>query len=547
MTASARGPVPSASDLPAVEVPAPARTGTTGSEAPASARVKPALVWATLKARAQRATPEAFSPTGDVLNLTGGAWRTTGRPRRITSPVDGSTLGHLPMLDLAGGLDAVRAARAMAPAWAGVPLAQRTAKVAATLDAMRTQRELLASLLLWEIGKPWHLALTDVDRCIEGVAWYVEQIGPMLGSRQPLGLVSNIASWNYPLSVLMHAVLVQALCGNAVIAKSPTDGGGITLAVCMALAHRAGLPVSYVSGSGGELSPALVRNDSVDCLAFVGGRSIGREIAASLVDTGKRHMLEMEGVNAYGVWEFSDWATLAQQVRKGFEYGKQRCTAYPRFVVQRRLLPAFLDMYLGVVRTLRVGHPALVLRDDDPAPTLDFGPLINAAKVDELQQEWNAAVGGGALPIFQGSLDASRLLPGQDASAYLPPRTLLAPPRSCGLYHSEPFGPIDTIVVVDRLEELVAEMNVSNGNLVSSLATDDPALARRVGAEVRAFKFGHNALRSRGDRDELFGGLGQSWKGCFVGGALLVKALTIGPDDATLPGVFSSGTRLPAV
>lgn len=68
--------------------------------------------------------------------------------------------------------------------------------------------------------------------------------------RKPLGLISNIASWNYPLSVLIHAVLVQCLAGNSVIAKTPTDGGIHAVTLAMALARRRGLPVSLVSGSG---------------------------------------------------------------------------------------------------------------------------------------------------------------------------------------------------------------------------------------------------------------------------------------------------------
>ena len=45
-------------------------------------------------------------------------------------------------------------------------------------------------------------------------------------------------------------------------------------------------------------------------------------------------MLEMEGVNAYGIWDYSDWNTLADQLKKSFDYGKQRCTAYVRYVVE---------------------------------------------------------------------------------------------------------------------------------------------------------------------------------------------------------------------
>jgi len=54
------------------------------------------------------------------------------------------------------------------------------------------------------------------------------------------------------MSVLLHAVLVQMLAGNAVIAKTPTDGGFISLSLTIAIARRCGLPVTLVSGPAGN-------------------------------------------------------------------------------------------------------------------------------------------------------------------------------------------------------------------------------------------------------------------------------------------------------
>jgi acyl-CoA reductase-like NAD-dependent aldehyde dehydrogenase len=303
--------------------------------------------------------------------------------------------------------------------------------------------------------------------------------------------------------------------------------------------------VSLVSGSGGQLSDALVRNEFVDCLAFVGGKTNGGAVAASLYDDSKRYMIEMEGVNAYGVWNFSDWPSLAEQIRKGFDYGKQRCTAYVRYVVQRQLFPQFLETYLPVLRSLQYGNPVLVERDEDPLPKLDFGPLINNKKVEELRVLYSEALGRGAVSLYEGVIDHSRALPNQDLSAYLPPAALLNVPRSSRLYHNEPFGPIDTIVIVDHLDELVSEMNVSNGSLVSSIACDDHNTAKRVAHQLRGFKIGINTMRSRGDRDEFFGGIGQSWKGCFVGGKYLVNAVTHGDEGEKLYGNFPEYTQLP--
>ena len=211
-------------------------------------------------------------------------WKNPGFGRHYTSAIDGRSLGRIPMLDLDSALAAVKFARSEANTWARVDLDERRRRVSDCLAGLKQHRELIALLLMWEIGKPYAQALTDIDRCVSGVEWYVENIAGMLAGRAPRGLISNIASWNYPMSVLMHAVLVQVLAGNSSISKTPTDGGLYSLTLAHALARRAALPVSLVSGSGGQLSEALVRNEFVDCLAFVGGKTNGGVIASTLYD-----------------------------------------------------------------------------------------------------------------------------------------------------------------------------------------------------------------------------------------------------------------------
>ena len=507
--------------------------------------ISPTADWSKIRQDAAAQAPEAFTSDGHVLNLLEGEWSNPGSGRHYESAIDGRSLGQIPMLDLQTARSAVKFAKSEASDWASVDLDERKRRVFLCLEGLREQRELIALLLVWEIGKPYAQALLDIDRCISGVEWYLENIESMLGQRRPLGLISNIASWNYPMSVLMHAVLVQVLAGNAAVSKTPTDGGLYALTLAHAIARRAGLPVSLVSGSGGQLSDALVRNEFVDCLAFVGGKTSGGAIAASLYDADKRYLLEMEGVNAYGVWQFSDWPNLAQQIRKGFDYGKQRCTAYARYVIQRELFPQFLETYLPVLRSLQFGNPVLVEHDGDPLPKLDFGPLINSKKVEDLRVLYTEALGKGAVSLHEGEVAKDRVLPNQDLSAYLPPAALLNIPRNSRLYHNEPFGPIDTIVVVDHIEELISEMNVSNGSLVSSIACDDPQTAKQIADQLRGFKIGVNTVRSRGDREEVFGGIGQSWKGCFVGGRYLVLAVTQGDPGEKLYGNFPEYTQLP--
>ncbi|MGW6979512.1 aldehyde dehydrogenase family protein [Streptomyces sp. NPDC054932] len=507
--------------------------------------LKPGTAWSDAWRRSVAAAPEAFRDDR-VLNLWAGSWQPDGRSLPATSPIDGSPVAGPPRLDQETAAAAVRASLDEHRTWRHVPLPERRARVTAALDALTEHRELLSLLLVWEIGKPWHLAQADVDRAVDGVRWYVEHIETMAEGRAPLaGPVSNIASWNYPMSVLVHAMLVQALAGNAVIAKTPTDGGLACLTLASALIRREGIPVTLVSGSGAELSEALVRSPEIGCVSFVGGRDTGARIATAVTDLGKRHILEQEGLNTWGIWEHTDWPALTAVIPKLFDYGKQRCTAYPRFVVQRSAFDAFLAAYLPAVASIRTGHPLAVAHPEDPLPELDFGPLINAAKAKELTDHAAEAIERGAVPLFRGTLDPARFLEGQDTSAYVAPLTLLSPPASSPLYHAEPFGPVDTIVLVDTEAELLAAMNASGGALVATLSTDDPATFARLAPQIRAFKLGHGKPRSRGDREELFGGFGGSWRGAFVGGELLVHAVTDGRDGERLPGNFPEYQLMP--
>ena len=155
------------------------------------------------------------------------------------------------------------------------------------------------------------------------------------------------------------------------------------------------------------------------------------------------------------------------------------------------------------------------------------------------------AVRGGAIPLYRGDLSDGRFLEGQDTAAYVAPACVLSPPSNWSLHHAEPFGPLDSVVIVDTESELLAAMNASNGSLVASVASDDLDFAARIAEELQAFKVGINKPRSRGDREEVFGGRGASWKGAFVGGDLLVQAVTEGPPGEQLYGNFPTYSLYP--
>ena len=234
--------------------------------------IKPGTTWAEAYARCRVEAPEAFGADA-LLNLIGGDWVSTGESDAHSSPNDGTVMFGPPRIDHQTAVDAVALAAQLHTAWARIPLSERIGRVTEAVDLLQSQRDLLALLLVWEIGKPWLIALADVDRCIDGVRWYLDQIPRQLKvgtseERTPLsGPVSNIASWNYPMSVQVHAELVQCLAGNAVVAKTPSQGGFHTLTLAHAIMKRAGLPVTLLSGIGSSLGDVLIRSEEIGALA----------------------------------------------------------------------------------------------------------------------------------------------------------------------------------------------------------------------------------------------------------------------------------------
>ncbi|MET9972191.1 aldehyde dehydrogenase family protein, partial [Streptomyces sp. NPDC006356] len=113
--------------------------------------LKSGTSWTDAWQRCLTVAPEAFRDDR-VLNLWNATWQADGRPLPATSPVDGSPIAGPPRLDRATAHQAVRASLDQHRAWRHIPLEERRARVAATLDALTQHRDLLALLLVWEIG-----------------------------------------------------------------------------------------------------------------------------------------------------------------------------------------------------------------------------------------------------------------------------------------------------------------------------------------------------------------------------------------------------------
>jgi hypothetical protein len=392
--------------------------------------LKPGTEWRTVYGRARSVAPEAFGDNGP-LSYWGGRWRSEGLPEAATSPVDGSAVTGPPRLDTESAHRAVRDSFHEHRTWAVSSLAERKVRVSAVVEDLAAHSELLALLLVWETGKTWASASSEVDGCIGEVRWQVREADRLVAGRTPSrGPVGNVLCGDQPMGVLIHAMLVEALAGNAAIAAAEVGVNCLTLAT--ALAGRHGLPFTLVSGA----EPVAVLDNS------------------QLIS---RRLVLRNRSDCWGIGEPGDLTRVAES----FEDGLFRS----RYVVCRSLLDEFLAGYLPVVGERTFGHPLAVESPEDPLPAHRFGALINDRRAKELLDAVAEAIGGGGVELYRGLMGDGKFIPGQDTSAYSVPVSILGPPIPLG-------GPVDTIVVVDTHEELLAETPILSVEALVYAVTD---------------------------------------------------------------------------
>ncbi|MEU6646781.1 hypothetical protein ABZ863_30150 [Saccharomonospora sp. NPDC046836] len=199
--------------------------------------------------RAEVLVPDAFHE-GRPLNFWGGRWRRDG--------VAGLTA--------ADAARAVRAGLNEHRTWSVAAPTERRLRVVAALEGLTAQREVLTAL-------PG--CATGLERSLAGVRDCVERLDGLLAGRAPLrGPVSNLAGRACPVPVLLEAVLVQALAGNAAIVNASTESAhALTLATDLAARH--GVPLTLLHGGGAGVEAALTRQDVVGCVSYPDGAPRG--------------------------------------------------------------------------------------------------------------------------------------------------------------------------------------------------------------------------------------------------------------------------------
>ncbi|MEU1517523.1 aldehyde dehydrogenase family protein [Streptomyces sp. NPDC005811] len=418
---------------------------------------------------------------------------------------------------------AVAAADAAFPAWAAIPARRRAEIIADALTALDADAAAqTTALITGENGKiPFEsqvelavfvararaaLDLVDTLDLVKDLA------GPPLTSRihrLPMGVVTVIVPFNWPIAILGASLPHALLAGNTSVVKPPPT---VPLAMVRMLElFAAGLPagvLNVVTGSNEAVAP-VISDPRVRKIVFTGSTAAGKHIMAAAARNLAAVTLELGGNDPAIVLDDAELdAEHLQRLAQGaFMTSGQVCMAVKRVYVHRSRYDELVEGLSSVLDAHRVGPGA------DPASTM--GPLNSAAQRDTVTAMLTQAADSGAEIRELGTLDSAVAGSG---GHFLRPALVLDPDPSLRIVTEEQFGPALPILPFDHVENVVELVNNDWSGLCSSVWSADAVRADTLAARLRTGTTWINHANAVACDDRApFGGFRQSGIGREMG------------------------------
>ncbi|HEX8102539.1 MAG TPA: aminobutyraldehyde dehydrogenase [Solirubrobacteraceae bacterium] len=430
-------------------------------------------------------TPAAFR------NLVGGELvdGVDGATREILNPATGEVIAAVPEGSAADVERAVAAARAARVPYRDATPGRRQELLLALADLVDRHADELAALEVANVGKPHALAAEELPICADELRFFAGAArtghAPAAGEyaegytsmvrREPLGVVGQIAPWNYPLMMAIWKIAPALAAGNVVVLK-PSELTPLSTLRFAELAAELLPPgvLNVVTGDGPNVGAAIVAHPDVAMVSLTGSVPTGKGIARAAADTLKRVHLELGGKAPVIVFDDADPAAVAAGLRvAGFLNSGQDCTAASRVLAGPKIHDALLEALVPAASSLKVGDPA-------EGDAIEMGPVISARQQERVLGFLDRAASAGAEVVTGGGA-------GRERGFFVEPTIVAGVGQRSEIVQQEVFGPVVTVQRLDDPAEAFALANDVPYGLAASVWTRDVGLAMEA---VRQLDFG---------------------------------------------------------
>ncbi|ARP88127.1 aldehyde dehydrogenase family protein [Bordetella genomosp. 9] len=458
----------------------------------------------------------------EFLNYIAGKWTRCAAGKTVpnVNPADTDDIvGLFQASDAADGAAAVAAAQNAFERWKNTPISKRAQILFRAADHLEAHAAQIAEELTREEGKAVNQARDEVLRSAQTLRFYAAEGQSFTGETfpnddpdmvvysqlEPLGVVTVISPWNFPVSIPARKIAPALIMGNTVVFKPSSDAplSGYRLTEAFV---EAGIPegvLNFVTGSASAVGPSITQAPEVRAISFTGSTAAGEQIHRSVGMT-TRTQMELGGKNPLIVLADADLDKAVDlTIKGGFSLTGQACTGTSRVLVDRRVKSAYTEKLLDKVKTMKIGSGM--------QPGCDLGPLATARQLDTVLSY--VAIGKQEATHLYGG---DRLTDGDLAKGYyVSPAIFTDVTQQMRIAREEIFGPVIAIIEVDGYEDAIAKANDTEYGLSAAIATTSAAYAHRFAKDIQAGTVKINRTTTGNLINAPFGGLKRSSTSTF--------------------------------
>ncbi|MDY6771674.1 MAG: aldehyde dehydrogenase family protein [Candidatus Nanohaloarchaea archaeon] len=469
-------------------------------------------------------------------NFIDGEWvkSASGETFKSKEPADRSkVLGEFQRSNEEDARRAVQAANDAQEEWEGMSRIERAEYLEEAFKILEERTDELGELVSRECGKELSEGKADVVEATHMLQYafgnarqptgeVVESEIPSKDSyvhRQPVGVVSSITPWNFPIAIPIWLIAIPLVEGNTVVFKpaEQTPKCGVKL---MEVFEEAGIPdgvINMITGYG-DAGAEMVDDENVDSVLFTGSAQVGEQIQCDVAEQGgKQCACEMGGKNAIIVTEDADMdIAVHSAIMSAFKTTGQRCVSAERLIVHEDVIDEFQERFVAAAEKINYGHPV----EDN----VFMGPMVDEDQVEKTKY-WNQVVrdmdAAEVLVDREDDLDASH----EDGYFVGPFAYRMEYDEDVDVLHDEVFGPHVALMPYSDFDEAIEIHNSVEYGLAMAICTEDYRKARRARQECEV-GLGYVNLPSIGAEVHLpFGGVKKSGSG-IASGKDIIRAVT---------------------